>query len=186
MSIEIGTQAPPLQLDADGVVRVAGTRVTLDSVVTAFSNGVDGSARRPLPRDSVDAPQRERVVGGPVLRRSPYRGDHQGGGEDGLAPLARQPRSLRGHVARASRRWRRATGGRGRSLRDVAPEAARRSRGGTHARPRSQLHRRLRWTRVGDGLSRTPGARYRRPARCERCLRARTRRLRRLGDTLGL
>ena len=39
MSIEIGTQAPPLQLDADGVVRVAGTRVTLDSVVTAYSNG---------------------------------------------------------------------------------------------------------------------------------------------------
>ncbi|TDI47656.1 MAG: DUF433 domain-containing protein [Acidobacteria bacterium] len=39
MSIEIGTQAPPLQLDTDGVVRVGGTRVTLDSVVTAFSNG---------------------------------------------------------------------------------------------------------------------------------------------------
>jgi len=28
-----------LQLDTDGVVRVGGTRVTLDSVVTAFSNG---------------------------------------------------------------------------------------------------------------------------------------------------
>jgi len=39
VSIEIGTQAPPLQLDTDGVVRVGGTRVTLDSVVTAFSNG---------------------------------------------------------------------------------------------------------------------------------------------------
>ena len=39
MSIQIGTQAPPLQLDTDGVVRVDGTRVTLDSVVTAFSNG---------------------------------------------------------------------------------------------------------------------------------------------------
>ena len=39
MSIEIGTQAPPLQVDADGVVRVGGTRVTLDSVVTAFRNG---------------------------------------------------------------------------------------------------------------------------------------------------
>ena len=39
VSIEIGTQAPPLQLDTDGVVRVGGTRVTLDSVVNAFSNG---------------------------------------------------------------------------------------------------------------------------------------------------
>ena len=39
MTIEIGTQAPPLQLDTEGVVRVGGTRVTLDSVVIAFRNG---------------------------------------------------------------------------------------------------------------------------------------------------
>ena len=39
MSIEIKTQPAPLQVDADGVVRVGGTRVTLDSVVAAFSSG---------------------------------------------------------------------------------------------------------------------------------------------------
>ena len=41
MTIEIGTQAPPLQLDPDGVVRVGGTRVTLDSMVNAFRNGAN-------------------------------------------------------------------------------------------------------------------------------------------------
>ena len=39
MSIEIKTQPAPLQVDADGVVRVGGTRVTLDSVIIAFSSG---------------------------------------------------------------------------------------------------------------------------------------------------
>ena len=39
MSIEIKTQPAPLKVDADGVVRVGGTRVTLDSVITAFSSG---------------------------------------------------------------------------------------------------------------------------------------------------
>lgn len=39
MGIEIGTQAPPLQVDGDGVIRVGNTRVTLDSVVKAFRNG---------------------------------------------------------------------------------------------------------------------------------------------------
>lgn len=39
MPIEIGTQTPPLKIDADGVVRVRGTRITLDSVVTAFRDG---------------------------------------------------------------------------------------------------------------------------------------------------
>lgn len=39
MSIDIGSQAPPLQLDADDVVRVGGTRVTLDSIVSAFRDG---------------------------------------------------------------------------------------------------------------------------------------------------
>ena len=32
-------QLPPLSLDAGGVVRVAGTRVTLETVVNAYENG---------------------------------------------------------------------------------------------------------------------------------------------------
>jgi uncharacterized protein (DUF433 family) len=32
-------QAPPLRLDDDGVVRVGGTRVTLDTLVHMFENG---------------------------------------------------------------------------------------------------------------------------------------------------
>lgn len=39
MSLELKTQPAPLKLDADGVVRVGGTRVTLDSVIGAFSDG---------------------------------------------------------------------------------------------------------------------------------------------------
>ena len=39
VAIEIKTQPAPLQVDADGVVRVGGTRVTLDSVIMAFSSG---------------------------------------------------------------------------------------------------------------------------------------------------
>lgn len=33
------TEAVPIRADADGVVRVAGTRVTLDTVVVAFKEG---------------------------------------------------------------------------------------------------------------------------------------------------
>ena len=33
------TEAVPLKTDADGVIRVAGTRVTLDTVVAAFREG---------------------------------------------------------------------------------------------------------------------------------------------------
>lgn len=32
-------QAPPLKIDADGVVRVGGTRVTLESVIHAYLQG---------------------------------------------------------------------------------------------------------------------------------------------------
>jgi uncharacterized protein (DUF433 family) len=39
MSLTIDTEPVPLQTDADGVVRVGGTRVTLDTVVTAFQQG---------------------------------------------------------------------------------------------------------------------------------------------------
>ena len=37
--MEIYTEPAPLEMDVDGVVRVGGTRVTLDSVVVAFEFG---------------------------------------------------------------------------------------------------------------------------------------------------
>jgi uncharacterized protein (DUF433 family) len=37
--IEIKTEPVPLEIDSDGVVRIGGTRVTLDTVVTAFNEG---------------------------------------------------------------------------------------------------------------------------------------------------
>lgn len=39
MAVELRDEPAPLSLDPDGVVRVAGTRVTLDSLVTAFQEG---------------------------------------------------------------------------------------------------------------------------------------------------
>ncbi len=36
---ELPLRAPPLRTDADGVVRIGVTRVTLDTVVGAFLNG---------------------------------------------------------------------------------------------------------------------------------------------------
>lgn len=39
MSLMISTEAPPLATDADGVIRVGGTRVSLDSVIFAFLDG---------------------------------------------------------------------------------------------------------------------------------------------------
>lgn len=39
MSLIIETEPVPLRLDADGVVRVGGTRVTLDTVLEAFQEG---------------------------------------------------------------------------------------------------------------------------------------------------
>lgn len=39
MSLVIGTELIPLKTDKDGVVRVGGTRVTLDTVVAAFNEG---------------------------------------------------------------------------------------------------------------------------------------------------
>ena len=39
MSLTIDAEPMPLQADADGVVRVGGTRVTLDTVVVAFQQG---------------------------------------------------------------------------------------------------------------------------------------------------
>jgi uncharacterized protein (DUF433 family) len=39
MAFSIATEPLPLKIDADGVVRVGGTRVTLDTVVAAFEEG---------------------------------------------------------------------------------------------------------------------------------------------------
>ena len=39
MTLTITAAPPPLTIDADGVVRVANTRVTLDTVVAAFHHG---------------------------------------------------------------------------------------------------------------------------------------------------
>ena len=39
MSLTIDAEPMPLQTDADGVVRVGGTRVTLDTIVAAFQQG---------------------------------------------------------------------------------------------------------------------------------------------------
>lgn len=39
MSLNPNVQPIPLQTDADGVIRVAATRVTLDTVVAAFGEG---------------------------------------------------------------------------------------------------------------------------------------------------
>src|SRR5262245_43189354 len=40
MSLRVAPEKAPLASDADGVVRVAGTRVTLDTFVAAFRDGV--------------------------------------------------------------------------------------------------------------------------------------------------
>ena len=39
MTLSITAEPIPLKMDADGVARVGGTRVTLDTVVTAFEQG---------------------------------------------------------------------------------------------------------------------------------------------------
>ncbi len=39
MAFSISPEVIPLQADADGVIRVAGTRVTLETLITAFSEG---------------------------------------------------------------------------------------------------------------------------------------------------
>ncbi len=40
MSLLVAADPVPLDTDADGVVRIAGTRVTLDTLVAAFREGV--------------------------------------------------------------------------------------------------------------------------------------------------
>ena len=41
MTLTIDTEPLPLLVDDDGVVRVGGTRVTLDTIVTAFNEGAN-------------------------------------------------------------------------------------------------------------------------------------------------
>jgi uncharacterized protein (DUF433 family) len=44
MSLPVEAQPLPLLADADGVIRVGGTRVTLDTVVAAFHDGMTAEA----------------------------------------------------------------------------------------------------------------------------------------------
>jgi uncharacterized protein (DUF433 family) len=44
MSLVVAAESAPLKTDADGVVRVGGTRVTLDTVVAAFHEGATAEA----------------------------------------------------------------------------------------------------------------------------------------------
>jgi uncharacterized protein (DUF433 family) len=39
MTLVVEAQSPPLQVDRDGVIRVGGSRVTLDTVVNTFNQG---------------------------------------------------------------------------------------------------------------------------------------------------
>ena len=39
MGLEIGVETVPLRMDAEGVVRVGATRVTLDTLIAAFKDG---------------------------------------------------------------------------------------------------------------------------------------------------
>lgn len=50
MAISIVTEPTPLMVDADVVVRVGNTRVTLDTVITAFLEGAT-AALNPSPRE---------------------------------------------------------------------------------------------------------------------------------------
>jgi uncharacterized protein (DUF433 family) len=44
MSLLLSAEQPPLVADPDGLVRVAGTRITLDTVVAAFHDGATAEA----------------------------------------------------------------------------------------------------------------------------------------------
>lgn len=44
MTLSVGPETMPLQTGVDGVVRIAGTRVTLDTVVAAFCEGATPEA----------------------------------------------------------------------------------------------------------------------------------------------
>lgn len=44
MSLLVQAQPLPMAVDADGVLRIGGTRVTLDTVVAAFRDGMTAEA----------------------------------------------------------------------------------------------------------------------------------------------
>lgn len=44
MSFTLITEPIPLSNDADGVIRISGTRVTLDSIVGAYLNGLSADS----------------------------------------------------------------------------------------------------------------------------------------------
>jgi hypothetical protein len=46
MVLDLPTEQVPLRTDDHGVVRVGGTRVTLDTVIAAFENGAMSASRR--------------------------------------------------------------------------------------------------------------------------------------------
>jgi uncharacterized protein (DUF433 family) len=73
MSISFPVEAPPLSNDPDGVVRVAETRVTLDTVVAAFVTGATAEeiAQQFLSVSLADIYQ---VIGYYLRRPSPVEG----------------------------------------------------------------------------------------------------------------
>jgi hypothetical protein len=46
MSLVLESQPLPLQADTEGIIRVAGTRVTLDTVIAAFTKWGNGRTNR--------------------------------------------------------------------------------------------------------------------------------------------
>ena len=44
MSLAVAAEAMPFTTDADGIVRIGGTRVTLDTLVAAFADGLTAEA----------------------------------------------------------------------------------------------------------------------------------------------
>src|SRR5262245_39737600 len=56
MTLSLAAEPVPLRLDADGVARIGGTRVTLDTVVAAFRDGATAEeiAQRYSTRDPGD------------------------------------------------------------------------------------------------------------------------------------
>ena len=46
MPFSIEPESIPLEIDANGVIRVGGTRITLDTIVAAFSQGATAERLR--------------------------------------------------------------------------------------------------------------------------------------------
>ncbi len=109
MSLVIAVEPIPLRMDPDGVVRVSGTRVTLDTIVAAFKEGASAeeiaSEYYPLDladvyavisyylrhRSDVDAYLQERQQQAEVVRQQNESRFDQSGLQDRL--LARRTKS---------------------------------------------------------------------------------------------